>query len=60
MSAYFPQKQYVQDYTLVVPANTLRFSSKFESGNLKKAIKLNENEYRLLLEYDTETLGYTQ
>lgn len=51
---------YPQDYTLVIPNDTLRFSSKFESGNLKKAIKINENEYRLLLEYDTETLGYTQ
>jgi hypothetical protein len=45
---------------LVIPSQTLRFSSKFESGNLKKAIKINENEYRLLLEYDTETQGYTQ
>ena len=53
-------KKYPQDYTLVIPNNTLRFSSKFESGNLQKAIKINDNEYRLLLEHDTETLGYTQ
>lgn len=53
-------KQYPQDYTLVIPPNTLRFSSKFESGNLKKAVKISENDYRLILEYDTETLGYTQ
>ncbi|OMJ87923.1 hypothetical protein SteCoe_10247 [Stentor coeruleus] len=60
ISQYSPKKNFQQDYTLVIPSDTLRFSSKFESGNLKKAIKLNDNEYRLILEYDTETQGYTQ
>lgn len=40
--------------------NTLKFNSKFESGNLHKAIKINENTYTLLLNYDTETKGHTQ
>ena len=39
---------------------TLKFDSKFESGNLHKAIKVSDNEYNLILEYDTETKGYTQ
>lgn len=60
LPSYGRRKTFQQDYTLVIPSQTLRFSSKFESGNLKKAIKINENEYRLLLEYDTETKGYTQ
>ena len=57
---YTAMKEFPQDYTLAIPSNTLRFSSKFESGNLRKAIRINENEYRLLLEYDTDTLGYIQ
>lgn len=52
---------YAQEYTLVIPhEKTLKFNSKFECGNLHKAIKVNENEYNLLLEYDAETKGYTQ
>lgn len=48
-------------YTLVVPeTHVLKFDSRFESGNLHKAIKLSENEYNLLLNYDTETQGHTQ
>ena len=40
--------------------NTLLFDSRFESGNLSKAVKINENEYNLFLDYDTETKGHTQ
>ena len=54
-------KSFPYEYTLVAPQeDSLRFDSKFESGNLHKAIKVSENEYNLLLEYDTETKGYTQ
>lgn len=61
MKNYTPFKQWPQEYTLVIPTeNTLRFNSKFESGNLKKAIKVSEDEYNLLLDYDAETQGYTQ
>ena len=58
---YTPQKTFPQLYTLVVPQeDTLKFDSRFESGNLHKAIKISENEYDLILNYDTETKGHTQ
>jgi len=38
----------------------VRFESRFESGNLKKAIKVSDNEYNLLLNYDYNTNGHTQ
>ena len=61
MKSYTPMKSFPYEYTLVAPQeDSLRFDSKFESGNLHKAIKVSENEYNLLLEYDTETKGYTQ
>lgn len=61
MKSYTAQRQYFPQYTLVVPKdNVLVFDSRFESGNLHKAIKVSENEYNLLLNYDTETLGHTQ
>ena len=61
MKNYPSKKTYPQEYTLVIPhEKTLKFNSKFESGNLHKAIKINENEYNLILEYDAETKGYTQ
>jgi len=49
------------NYTLVTPQEeTLRFDSSFEGGNLRKAVKVSEDEYNLVLEFDTETEGYTQ
>lgn len=60
MKKYLPNRIFPQEYTLVVPEETLRFNSKFESGNLKKAIKMSEREYNLQLDYDIETKGYTQ
>ena len=58
----YPPFKYTQvEYTLVSPLiDTLVFDSKFESGNLSKAVKLSENEYNLYLESDVETKGYTQ
>jgi hypothetical protein len=39
---------------------TLVFESRFESGNLGLAIKLSDNEYRLVLQNDSLTKGNTQ
>lgn len=60
MKYYTSHKTIPYEYTLVIPESTLKFDSRFEGGNLRKAIRLNENEYNLKLEYDTETEGYTQ
>jgi cytosolic carboxypeptidase protein 2/3 len=38
---------------------TLVFESRFESGNLAMAFKLNENEYNLVLSNDINTKGHT-
>lgn len=58
----FPRvKTLPEDYTLVTPlSDCLRFDSKFESGNLHKAIKVTDDEYTLLLDYDIGTKGHTQ
>lgn len=58
--AYSPQKYINEEYTLVVPSAALRFDSKFESGNLARAVMVDEDDYELMLDYDTETKGYTQ
>lgn len=61
MKQYGPERVYPQEYTLVVPKEKiLIFDSKFESGNLHKAVKVSENEYNLWMDFDTETKGYTQ
>ena len=39
---------------------TLIFESRFESGNLNKAIKVGDYEYELYLKNDYGTTGYTQ
>ena len=40
--------------------NTLTFESRFESGNLRRAIQVYEFEYDLILKPDYNTRGYTQ
>ncbi|CAG9334618.1 unnamed protein product [Blepharisma stoltei] len=60
MRNYTSNKKIPCEYTLVIPQDSLKFESKFEGGNLRKAIRVSENEYNLLLEFDTETEGYTQ
>lgn len=40
--------------------NTLIFESRFESGNLRRAVKISDNEYNLILKYDHNTTTYTQ
>ena len=39
---------------------TLVFESRFESGNLAAATKVNDSEYHLLLQNDVNTGGHTQ
>lgn len=40
--------------------NTLIFESRFESGNLRRALCIGENTYNLILKYDHGTTAYTQ
>lgn len=40
--------------------STLLFNSKFESGNLREVEKVNDLEYNLYLNFDFNTLNYTQ
>lgn len=50
-------------YTLTLPEESemkVRFESRFENGNLRKAVKLSETEYNLVLSYDYNTNGHTQ
>ena len=48
-------------YKLKDPTDkTLVFESRFESGNLRKAVKVNDFEYDLFLKNDYGTNGYTQ
>ena len=39
---------------------TLIFESRFESGNLRRALLIGENTYNLILKYDYGTTNYTQ
>jgi hypothetical protein len=56
-----PSKHIPEDSVLIAPlSNTLRFNSKFESGNLQKAIKVTDEEYTLLQDYDIPTKGHIQ
>ena len=60
MKAYPAFPTHPIDYTLEVPPDSLTFDSRFESGNLAKAVRVRENVYDLYLSYDTETKGHTQ
>jgi hypothetical protein len=40
--------------------STLFFNARFESGNLREVEKVNEYEYNLFLNFDFNTLNYTQ
>ena len=39
---------------------TLQFESRFESGNLRRALHIGDNTYNLILKYDHGTTNYTQ
>ena len=43
-----------------VDDHTLIFESRFESGNLRKAVKISDTEYDLYLKNDYGTNGFTQ
>eukprot|EP00742_Colponemidia_sp_Colp-10_P006393 GILJ01006851.1.p1 GENE.GILJ01006851.1~~GILJ01006851.1.p1 ORF type:complete len:1123 (+),score=176.22 GILJ01006851.1:301-3369(+) len=48
-------------FTLFSPRETtLVFESRFESGNLNRAVKVSEREYNLVLETDVNTKGHIQ
>lgn len=47
-------------YKLKEPDTTLIFESRFESANLRKAVKISDSEYDLYLKNDYGTNGYTQ
>ncbi|CAI2365726.1 unnamed protein product [Moneuplotes crassus] len=50
-------------YKLTTPPEDeipVRFESRFENGNLKKAIKVSDTEYNLILNFDYNTNGHTQ
>ncbi len=47
-------------YTPKEGDRTLVFDSRFESGNLAIALKVNDGEYNLLLQNDINTQGHTQ
>lgn len=47
-------KEYEGDTTLI-------FESRFETGNLRRAVRVNDgNSYNLILKYDHDTTTYTQ
>jgi hypothetical protein len=62
LPAYPPYKILSPEYTLVVPnfKDGVSFSSNFESANLRKAIRINAFEYKLVLHEDYNTKGHIQ
>jgi hypothetical protein len=52
-----------RNYKLSIPSDqdlSIKFDSRFENGNLWKAVKLPDNEYNLVLLNDFNTSGHTQ
>lgn len=75
LDAYFDAKSTVTTTVTVIPKLAsvtactcssrstippLQFESRFESGNLRAAVRVGPTEYELMLEPDTNTLGHTQ
>ena len=55
-----PEGEFPRFYTPQSPDDyTLVFESRFESGNLRRAIQVYEFEYDLILKPDYNTRGYT-
>ena len=52
LKPYYKSKNPATDLTLI-------FESRFESGNLRRAVKINDFEYDLYLKNDYGTNGYT-
>jgi hypothetical protein len=53
MKPYYKVKTGIND-------ETLQFESRFESGNLRRAVKVSDTEYDLFLKNDYGTNGFTQ
>lgn len=66
LKPYYPMPKparFVDDEPSVVRLpedETLVFESRFESGNLRRAVQVGEYEYDLILKYDYGTNNYTQ
>ncbi|XP_068580033.1 cytosolic carboxypeptidase 4 [Cebidichthys violaceus] len=50
----------LEDSSLQCPSDTLKFFSKFECGNLRKAVQVRRNEYDLILNADANSCQHTQ
>jgi len=59
---FLKQKQMPLPYYIpkTISDKTLIFESRFESGNLLLAVKVSDNEYKLMLQNDSLTKGNTQ
>ena len=57
---YETLKQYYKLKEPIDQDNTLVFESRFESANLRKAVKISDYEYDLYLKNDYSTNGFTQ
>ena len=53
LKPYYKLKDKESDQTLI-------FESRFESGNLRKAVKISDSEYDLYMKNDYGTNGFTQ
>lgn len=53
MPTYYKLKNPNEDHTLI-------FESRFESGNLRRAVKITDTEYDLYIKNDYGTAGYCQ
>ncbi|XP_034391112.1 cytosolic carboxypeptidase 4 [Cyclopterus lumpus] len=50
----------LEDSSIQCPSDSLRFYSKFECGNLRKAVQVRKYEYDLILNADANTSQHTQ
>ncbi|XP_068458594.1 cytosolic carboxypeptidase 4 [Clinocottus analis] len=50
----------LEDSSLQCPSDSLRFFSKFECGNLRKAVQVRRHEYDLILNADANSSQHTQ
>jgi hypothetical protein len=57
---YYPLQKFVDTGDSDREDTTLVFESRFESGNLRRAVQVGEDEYDLILKYDYGTTNYTQ
>ncbi|KAG2381432.1 hypothetical protein C9374_006421 [Naegleria lovaniensis] len=53
-------RQHLPKASITPKEDTLIFESRFESGNLRRAVQIFDYEYDLILKFDVETSGHTQ